>query len=424
VLVKLRNAQSGAGWGILKPKAVFFDPADRRRQFRLSAMVILSGILLNGAVGRAAPLSGAIQKDQIALPQRAMVQKIAVFGKDDRTRPPKRLRRLRESLGLLFNNTTATACSAFCVAKDIVATASHCLFRVNTNAAPHMSQFVFARRYNEITQQSPIAGGRAAAGQNVMVGSTALSVRPPIDATQDWAFVRLARPICAKAVLPVRAITSATLIKQSKARRIFQLAYHRDYANWQLAYSKPCLINKNFKTASWNTIRRDFRHADQLILHTCDTGGASSGSPILLDNPGGAQVIGINVGTYIQSNALLRNGKVTRRYKANAVANTAVSAIAFAKQLTLFREAKILRTTAAINELQTQLKRHSLYVAKIDGVYGRLTRSAIVAFERNLGLPVTGLASQENLARIRATPTLLPPVAATAGRLHNSDSRF
>ncbi len=337
---------------------------------------------------------------------------------------PKRLGRLRESLGLLFNNSTATACSAFCVAKDIIATASHCLFRVNTNAAPHMSQFVFARRYNEITEHSPIAGGRRAAGQNVMVGSTALSVRPPIDATQDWAFVRLARPICAKAVLPVRAETSATLIARSNARHIFQLAYHRDFANWQLAYSKPCKIGKNFKTARWKTIRRDFRHADQLILHTCDTGGASSGSPILMDSPKGAQVIGINVGTYIQSNSLLRNGKVTRRYKANAVANTAVSASAFARQLSIFRSAIILRSTAAINELQTELKRHSLYTSKIDGVYGRLTRQAIIAFERANGLPLTGLASSKNLDRVKAAPTMTPLSAAISGRIHNSNARF
>ena len=43
-------------------------------------------------------------------------------------------------------------------------------------------------------------------------------------------------------------------------------------------------------------------------------------------------MIGINVGTYVQSKVLMQDGKVTKRLKADTVANTAVAARAFAGQ--------------------------------------------------------------------------------------------
>lgn len=346
------------------------------------------------------------------------LHKIAIFGNDDRRPTPKKFKRLRNSIGLLFNNQTSTACSAFCVDKNVIATASHCLFKINAKQRPKFSQFLFARRYDALQDYAPIEGGRSGAAQNIMAGSMHLSVRPPIDATGDWAFVRLAKPICKKSVLPIRSLPANDLMKAALNRNIFQLAYHRDYANWQLAYSKPCQIRRDYKSAKWQTIRSDFSHAEQLILHNCDTGGASSGSPILLNSPSGVSVVGINVGTYIQSNALVQNGKVTRRFKATTVANTAVSATAFANKLAIFRSAKILSSAEEIRRLQTELRRLSLYTDKIDGAYGRRTRNAIVAFERASGLPITGLASQNILRLISQTETLPARNTSSLSRRH------
>ena|GEM_PF-2452699 len=384
-------------------------------------LLLAVALSLMAGMAQAAPLAvdpAAVDPAaQLASRNPALLHKIAVFGHDDRRPPPKKFRRLRDAIGLFFNNQTSTACSAFCVAGNVIATASHCLFKVNGKGSPRFSKFLFARRYGALQDYAQIEGGRSAAAQHIMVGSMHLSVRPPIDATDDWAFVRLAKPICKRSVLPIRSLPSRALIKAARNRHIFQLAYHRDYANWQLAYSRPCQIKHDYKSAGWNTIRNDFSHAEQLILHDCDTGGASSGSPILLDGPAGASVVGINVGTYIQSNALIQNGKVTRRFKATTVANTAVSAMAFADKLAIFRSAKILNSAENMKRLQKELHRHSLYNDKIDGAYGRRTRNAIVAFERAEGLPVTGLASRKILQRVSNTPSLAPGLS----RLYRHD---
>ena len=183
---------------------------------------------------------------------------------------------------------------------------------------------------------------------------------------------------------------------------MFQISYHRDFTPWRLAYSRPCGVAKSFDSADWNTIAQDFAEPTQLLLHTCDTGGASSGSPLLIETAHGPEVIGINVGTYVQSKVLMQDGKVTQRLKADTVANTGVSAPAFADKLELFKQASILTTVAQVRELQTALKQRSFYSGPIDGSYRAGLRQGIEAFEKAHGLPVTGLATHALLKRVTA----------------------
>jgi protease YdgD len=136
-----------------------------------------------------------------------LVLPVAVFGRDDRTALPAKYRSLREKIGLLFNLRSRTVCTAFCLAPDIVATAGHCLFSIAGERPPRLADFWFARNYDASREYALIAGHSArAAAQHVRSGSSHLNVRPPIDATRDWALVRLARPICNKGVLAVRAL--------------------------------------------------------------------------------------------------------------------------------------------------------------------------------------------------------------------------
>jgi protease YdgD len=167
-----------------------------------------------------------------------------------------------------------------------------------------------------------------------------------------------------------------------------------------MAYSQPCGVARNFEAADWKTISQDFANASQLLLHTCDTGGASSGSPLLLDGIRGPEVIGINVGTYVQSKVLMQDGQIAKRLKADTVANTGVSSAAFAAKLEAFRQAVILTSAADIREVQSALKHRHHYSGEIDGRYGASLRTAIEAFEAAQGLPVTGLATQALLKRL------------------------
>jgi hypothetical protein len=346
------------------------------------------------------PSAEAWQAQTPAAPQ-SLASPVAVFGTDERVMLPAQHKAVQEKIGLLFNLRARTVCTAFCVASDVVATAGHCLHRTVGERAPKLADFWFGRNFDTVRDFARIAGhATGATAQHVMSGAMSLNVRPPIDATKDWALVRLTRPVCSKGVLPLRAMPIETVMREAAANRVFQVSYHRDFTPWKLAYSRPCGVAKSFEGADWATIAKDFSDPAQLILHTCDTGGASSGSPMLLQTPSGPEVIGINIGTYVQSKVVMQEGQVTRRLKADAVANTGVSSEAFAAKLETFRQAAILASGPPMRELQTRLKQRHLFDGKIDGTYGPALRAAIEAFEKKEGLPVTGLATQALLKKL------------------------
>jgi V8-like Glu-specific endopeptidase len=326
---------------------------------------------------------------------------VAVFGSDDRMPTPAKYRDVHEKIGLFFNLRRRTVCTAFCVAPDVIATAGHCLLGTAGERPARFADFWFARNFDVVREHARVAGyANGTASQHVMVGSTSLSIRPPIDATRDWALVRLARPACSKGVLPVRVLPIEQVLSEAAAQRVFQIAYHRDYIPWKPAYSRPCGVAKSFGTVDWKQIVRDFAEPDALLLHTCDTGGASSGSPILLDTPEGPEVIGINVGTYQQSKVLMQDGEVKKRLKADTIANTGVASVAFAGKLEVFRQAVILATPTEMRELQGLLAQRQLYSGPMDGNYGADLKTAIEAYEKAEGLTVTGLATVALLQRL------------------------
>ena len=341
---------------------------------------------------------------QAPAPQHAdspRAQPVAVFGADERVPLPQKYKDLQGKMGLLFNQRSRMVCTAFCVAPDIVATAGHCLFRIAGERPPRIADFWFARSYDAMRDYARVAGhATGATAQHVLSGAATLNMRPPIDATRDWAFVRLAKATCSKGVLPVRAMPAEQIIAAAAAKRVFQVSYHRDFTPWKLAYANPCAITRSFEGAPWKTITEDFSDPDALLLHTCDTGGASSGSPLLLETEHGPEVIGINVGTYVQSKVEMKEGEVVRRFKSETVANTGVGAAAFAAKFDAFRRAAILGTAAQIRDLQAALKQRQLYDGAVDGAYGPALRTAIEAYEKEQGLAVTGLATQALLKRL------------------------
>jgi protease YdgD len=364
------------------------------------SMIPVADVLGRARVRR---IAGAVAAAMLLSLLGAAPGRTAVFGTDDRTNVPARLETIASRIGLLFNNQSRTVCTAFCVADNIIATAAHCLMR-GTNATPaRYADFLFARNYDRLRDFTNIEGHlTSSAPQNVASGDFQLRVRPPIDAAHDWALLRLQRNTCAGNVLPVRPLSSGELMAQSKAGHIFQISYHRDWAQWRPAYSKPCTIARDFDSAQWSTIAPDFLDADQMILHTCDTGGASSGSPILLDSPQGAAVVGLNVGTYVQSKTTTQAGQVTLRQRSETIANTAVNAGAFASRIPVLRNSAILASGQPLKDLQTRLASRGLYAGRIDGAYGPVMKAAIEAYERINQLPVTGLATTILLTRLVA----------------------
>jgi hypothetical protein len=350
----------------------------------------------------------------------SIARRVAVFGTDDRSVPPSQYAPIKNQIGLVYNTQAKTVCTAFCLGPRLVATAAHCVFKISgADKLPKLSDFVVAMPRTLDREMSPINGATlGAAQQNVIAGANEIRVRPPIDAASDWALLRLANPIC-EGVFRVKALSPAELSEKARAGQVFMLSYHRDYPDWRLAYSKPCEVEQDFKgSPKWADIKRDFSRPDLLILHRCDTGGASSGGPILVEDKDGLFVAGINVGTYVQSRVTVKDQVPSRRARQEVVANTAVSVAAFASLIDPFRDAKLIETPERLKALQQRLTALRLYSGPIDGAYGPKLKSAITEFERSRGLSPTGIAS-ETLLRLSTEAITVPtsaPVVPPAPR--------
>jgi V8-like Glu-specific endopeptidase len=380
----------------------------RHRRGSRPAIVCALAVLLGLSALIAAPVVAepAVSAQGLASASisRSLVHRAAVFGPDNRVVLPGEKSAFSRSVGLLYDSRSHSVCTAFCVGDDVIATAGHCLFRTADERPPKLSGFQFRLQpRNGPHANARLAGsGRNAEAQHVATGSQRLRVRPPIDAASDWALVRLAAPVCKGRALPISRQPDDELIRLSAAQRVYQVAYHRDFGNWELALGAPCAIRRSFNGADWPAISKDFVDARHVILHTCDTGGASSGSPMLIDGPAGPEVVGINVGTYLQSRVLTQQGAVVHRYKSETVANTAVAAGAFRDALEALSRATILADRKAITALQTLLAAAGYDAGPRDGIYGARLNTAIRSFERAEGRKETGLATAELLRRLAA----------------------
>jgi len=331
---------------------------------------------------------------------RPLLAPAAVFGKDERVALPAIHRGFKQQIGVIYEPRSRSVCTAFCVAPDVVATAAHCLFRIDGQKPLPVGNMWFRLGMRDAKSHTRIAGAdRGAATQNIMAGSMRLSVRPPIDATHDWALVRLARSVCKAGGLRFSTRPIEEVSKLAAERRVYLVAYHRDFRNWELALS-PCEVNPPIDGIDHASLARDFADADKLLLHTCDSGGASSGSPLLMNGPLGPEVVGINVGTYVQSKVMMQNDEIVRRFRPDEIANTGVGADLLPPRLELFAGAHIINDRARMRELQTRLARAGFPSGPNDGVYGAILEAAIEAYERSERLAVTGLATEALLRRL------------------------
>src|SRR5262245_56738224 len=190
------------------------------RRIGVAAACALASVAADGDVPAGAwPLQPATSSGSL------VVRKIAVFGGDDRVPVPAKYRSVQDKIGLLFNVRGRTVCTAFCVSKDVIATAGHCLHKVAGERPPRVADFWFARTYASVRDFVRVAGHAVGtAAQHVRSGAMSLNGRPPIDASKDWALVRLSRPACMRGVLPVRALPTDEIVREARANRVFQIA--------------------------------------------------------------------------------------------------------------------------------------------------------------------------------------------------------
>lgn len=383
----------------------------RFKRIRAVSAMLAGTILLAPSASAVPPRS-----HPAASPAASQLQKVAVFGSDDRVPLPRDRENLRGKVGVLFSPRARTLCSAFCVADDVIATAAHCLFRTAGDTYPALEDFRFGSSKDNTKTHVRLAGFASRSTlQSIVAGSMSLSVRPPIDATRDWALAKLASPACKAKGFPLQPLSETALQKEGAAGRLFMIGFHRDFPDWRLAMSPGCEIKTVRDVPDGDSVGRDFVEPERLLLHTCDTGGASSGSPILMQTPTGPVVVGINVGTYVQSKVMMNNGEVVHRFKASEIANTAASVAPVAAVLPLLQNADLPRTVEQIRDAQLALKLRGLFAGPADGQYSPKLKQAMEEYQRRDGLPVTGLLTNDVLLRLTSAHRSSIPAASRLG---------
>ena len=252
---------------------------------------------------------------------------VAIFGTDQRTKLSGANASLAQKIGILSSRRTGAVCTAFCAATNIVVTASHCLFGTAVSEKPDLTQIEF----NAGGEVSSLAGLPARKSHlHILSGTQNLSVTPPIAAADDWAVARLAQPVCRAGGLTLTEKSNAEISEIARAGGVYEVAIHRDISEPGLMLSRPCSLPTTFPSADAVTIERDFKNPEAVVFHDCDTGGGSSGSPLLINGPGGPEVIAMNVGTYVLSRETISNTGQHGKEMSEAIANTAVAQSQFA----------------------------------------------------------------------------------------------
>lgn len=314
----------------------------------------------------------------------------AVFGPDERATLPPTLQGLKSKIGALRSSRTGSVCSAFCLSADVIATASHCVFGANGARPPDLSSLEFQ------------LDGAAAAGiggrsigleaQHIIAGAQRLHLTPPIDAARDWAVVKLERPACRHGglVLSSRSPSGET--------GVYHIAIHRDVATPNLRFAADCRL-KAASDAVSGTAARDFTDSRAVLLHACDTGSGSSGSPMLVDRNGEGEVVALNVGVYVSSRTVpsATGGAPPPR---RPIANTAISVAPLAHALEALKNRDLLSTLDEIVRVQRRLTALSLYRGQPTGRVDDALTAAVVAYERRANRKGTGLLTKELLIEL------------------------
>ncbi len=359
----------------------------------------MMAIVVPISIAEAGPLRPSIPAVQ------SDVTRVAVFGTDDRIKAPRERAAVSEKVGVLVDLERNTVCTAFCVGTNTVMTAAHCVYPTSGPSGARLDAIRYRQTLHTVNNDARIAGraGRASAS-NILVGSTHLKLRPPIDAVSDWTLIRLDRNVCPKGGLALSRRSTEDVLDLARDKRVYNIGFHRDFENFARALSAPCDAPRAFDGATWETISRDFRNSDDLILHTCDTGGSSSGSPLLIDGPDGPEVVGINVGTYLHSTittpARERQSPSAAPSTSREIANTAIAGHTLADVVAAFTEAGLIATPSLLRDLQSRLVAAGDYAGPVDGRLSPKFKSAIRQAEIRAGLPVTGLPTRRLLRRL------------------------
>lgn len=332
----------------------------------------------------------------------------AVFGTDERRPLDAHTAPLAEKIGTLTAKSTGALCTAFCVAPDAIATASHCVFGTSASAGPLLRDLDFKLAAGMATERlSGLAGARSLSqGQTIISGTQQLAVAPPIGAAQDWAVAKLDRPICSAGTLTISTRPQAAIADDAARGNIYQIAIHADLPGATLRLGRPCAVFNEFPGVPRAALARDFMSLNAIVFHTCDTGGGSSGSPLLADGPSGPEVIAMNVGTYVLARSVpAALNAATNQSKASpqseAVANTAILLGDMRAAIAELGDSDTLTNTVDIMRIKSMLTDAGLFHGAMDGDVTPEMREAVHRFNTAYGRETSARLTPELAADLK-----------------------
>lgn len=332
--------------------------------------------------------------------QRPSINRFGVFGEDTLKSVPQKYDFVKRSIGRLRSKKgRPISCTAFCVAPDVVATASHCLFSIGPSGQrPPLTSFEVEFEDDQGVTRTNIAGDdESSARWNVLAGATTFPERSPLKNTHDWALMKLASNGCNKRALQIsKEKRKQELLTAIFRKQVFVIGYMRRGNDLKLTFSGNCQTSTSLTQLKkiWATVDNMFVDAGDLVTHRCDFTSGASGSPLFLQTQKGPVIIALNNGTIpVPGRFLIGKSYEERRKILNSIptaTNIAVSANAFVKQIALMSLPTVRLSPADIKRLQIFLQTSGHYRGMLDGLYDVPLRQAILDFERERNLLVTG----------------------------------
>lgn len=344
----------------------------------------------------------------------SIIQKIAVLGKDNRIPLPNEYQSLAAGIGIIGQpGKKGWRCTAFCVAPNIIATNAHCILRNPTmgkrlNLAktifmlPPLSKTTFNQKFKARISYPEYVHGKMP-GLSIYGGNYRNS-KSLSSQKQDWAFTKLIHSVCKGRTLTFKNVELKKIKKAAKKNNVFMIGFHGDKEMKSRLYSNKCQIrSRSNKTFFLRKQRIQLTKEAVLLPHTCDAFKGSSGSPILLKTNSGLKVVGINLGSLRYEHFRIKRNRYTkkiisrRRLKSGRETNIAIQPKIFLAGLKRFEKETLLNDINEFKIFQSHLKELRLYRGKIDGKFGRRTKRAITAFEKEMKLPHIGIPTKELL---------------------------
>lgn len=320
---------------------------------------------------------------------------------EDNLRPlPLTLKFIKRSVGrIALDDDPRVSCTAFCVADDTVATASHCLFSDNaTGPRLELPKVSIEFETNEGVVHTRIAGEDEQAMQwNIIAGTTRFPARAPLRNAHDWALVRLASKECTSRVVNFAPRLSDENVQQAIIeRRIFSVGYMKTERGRELLMSDNCEAPQTLELLrkSRAVLGSQFEQSGDIVAHRCSMTRGASGSPLYVDLGEGPVVMALNNGTIPVPYYILTGKSHQRRHEIIRAmieaTNISVKLSAFIGRLTELGDANRRLSSREMRRLQQHLREQGHFAGPANGIYDSRLRQAILDYERQHKLPPTG----------------------------------